>query len=102
MTAEEKRAFGQLFQAADRESVGVVTGEVAAKFLERSGLDPRILGKVVFAGSTTRTSSSTDDHDDDPDMGNRRYREPGLLDPRRLWHGAEIDWTCAKWTRARR
>ena len=38
--------FGQLFQAADSEGLGVVTGELAVKFFEKSGLSPRILGEV--------------------------------------------------------
>ena len=35
-----------MFQAADSESVGVVTGEIAVKFFEKTGLDSRILGEV--------------------------------------------------------
>ncbi|KAI9792315.1 MAG: hypothetical protein M1816_002540 [Peltula sp. TS41687] len=46
LTPEEKRVFGQLFQAADTEGVGVVTGDVAVKFFEKSRLDPRILGEI--------------------------------------------------------
>lgn len=46
LTSEEKRVFGQLFQAADTEGVGVVTGDVAVKFFEKSRLEPRILGEV--------------------------------------------------------
>ncbi|KAI9884791.1 MAG: hypothetical protein M1823_003429 [Watsoniomyces obsoletus] len=46
LTPEERRTYGQLFKSADREGVGVVTGDVAAKFFEKSGLDPRILGKI--------------------------------------------------------
>ena len=56
LTSEEKRAYGPLFKAADRENVGVVTGEVAAKFFERSGLDPRVLGKVRPVQPPTRRS----------------------------------------------
>jgi epidermal growth factor receptor substrate 15 len=46
LTSEEKRVFGQLFQAADTDSVGVVTGEVAVKFFEKTRLEPRVLGEV--------------------------------------------------------
>ncbi|KAI9669217.1 MAG: hypothetical protein M1817_004712 [Caeruleum heppii] len=46
LTPEEKRLFGQLFQAADTENVGVVTGEVAVKFFEKSRLEPRVLGEI--------------------------------------------------------
>ena len=46
LTPEEKRVFGQLFRQADREGLGVVTGEVAVKFFERTRLEPRILGEV--------------------------------------------------------
>ncbi|KAI9795955.1 MAG: hypothetical protein M1833_006603 [Piccolia ochrophora] len=47
LTPEEKRVFGQLFQAADTENVGVVTGEVAVKFFERTKLDPLVLGEIA-------------------------------------------------------
>ncbi|KAA8894505.1 hypothetical protein FN846DRAFT_900891 [Sphaerosporella brunnea] len=46
LTPEEKKVFGQLFQAADNEGLGVVTGELAVKFFEKSGLSPRILGEI--------------------------------------------------------
>ncbi|TGZ76987.1 hypothetical protein EX30DRAFT_388717 [Ascodesmis nigricans] len=46
LTPEEKKVFGQLFQAADSEGIGVVTGEHAVKFFEKSGLSPRILGEI--------------------------------------------------------
>ena len=38
--------FGQLFKQADSEGLGVVTGEVAVKFFERTRLPPAVLGKV--------------------------------------------------------
>lgn len=47
LTPEERRVFGQLFQQADVEGTGVVTGDVAVKFFEKSGLNPRILGEVL-------------------------------------------------------
>ncbi len=46
LTPEEKRLFGQLFRQADSDSVGVVTGEVAVKFFEKTRLEPRVLGEV--------------------------------------------------------
>ncbi|KAI5819108.1 hypothetical protein BZA77DRAFT_291111 [Pyronema omphalodes] len=46
LTPEEKSVFGQLFRAADTENIGVVTGELAVKFFEKSGLSPRILGEI--------------------------------------------------------
>ncbi|KAF8540772.1 hypothetical protein BDD12DRAFT_879918 [Trichophaea hybrida] len=46
LTPDEKKVFGQLFQAADTENLGVVTGELAVKFFEKSGLNPRILGEI--------------------------------------------------------
>ncbi len=46
LSAEEKRVFYQLFQAADTDGLGVVTGEVAVKFFEKTKLPPPILGEV--------------------------------------------------------
>ncbi|KAK0639157.1 hypothetical protein B0T16DRAFT_422541 [Cercophora newfieldiana] len=46
LTAEEKRVYGQLFRQADTENVGVVTGEVAVKFFEKTRLDSRVLGEI--------------------------------------------------------
>jgi isopentenyl diphosphate isomerase/L-lactate dehydrogenase-like FMN-dependent dehydrogenase len=40
--------FGQLFREADSENIGVVTGEVAVTFFEKTRLDPRVLGEVSF------------------------------------------------------
>jgi hypothetical protein len=49
LTPEEKRVFGQLFREADKENIGVVTGEVAVKFFEKTRLEPRILGEVCIS-----------------------------------------------------
>lgn len=38
--------YGQLFKQADNESLGIVTGEVAVKFFERTKLDPGVLAQV--------------------------------------------------------
>jgi hypothetical protein len=46
LTSEEKRAFGYLFQQADTEKLGVITGEVAVKFFERTKLAPAVLGEI--------------------------------------------------------
>ncbi|KAK4142000.1 uncharacterized protein C8A04DRAFT_38654 [Dichotomopilus funicola] len=46
LTPEEKRVYGQLFRQADTDGVGVVTGEVAVKFFEKTRLDSRVLGEV--------------------------------------------------------
>ncbi|KAG5949777.1 hypothetical protein E4U53_005773 [Claviceps sorghi] len=46
LSPEEKRVYGQLFRQADTESVGVVTGDVAVKFFEKTRLDSRILGEI--------------------------------------------------------
>jgi len=46
LSHQEKRLFKQLFTAADAEHVGVVTGEVAVKFFEKTRLPPAILGEV--------------------------------------------------------
>lgn len=43
---EEKRVYGQLFRHADTDNVGVVTGEIAVKFFEKTRLDSRVLGEI--------------------------------------------------------
>jgi epidermal growth factor receptor substrate 15 len=46
LTPDEKRVYGQLFRQADTDNVGVVTGDIAVKFFEKTRLDSRILGEV--------------------------------------------------------
>ena len=46
LTPEEKRAFQYLFQLADTEKLGVITGEIAVKFFERTKLAPAVLGEI--------------------------------------------------------
>lgn len=46
LSPEERRYFGQLFSAADTDKLGVVTGEVAVKFFEKTKLAPATLGEV--------------------------------------------------------
>jgi hypothetical protein len=55
LTPEEKRVFGQLFRQADTEGVGVVTGEVAVKFFEKTRLEPRVLGEVCHLSIHSRS-----------------------------------------------
>jgi len=46
LTPDEQRYFYQLFQVADTDRLGVVTGEVAVKFFEKTKLLPPTLGEV--------------------------------------------------------
>ena len=46
MTSEEKRVYGQLFRQADTGNAGIVTGEVAVNFFDKTKLDSRVLGEV--------------------------------------------------------
>jgi epidermal growth factor receptor substrate 15 len=46
LSAEEKRIFQFLFQQADTEKLGVITGEIAVKFFERTKLAPAVLGEI--------------------------------------------------------
>ncbi|PNP47708.1 hypothetical protein TGAM01_v203008 [Trichoderma gamsii] len=46
LSPEEKRIYGQFFRQADTDNVGVVTGEIAVKFFEKTRLDSRILGEI--------------------------------------------------------
>ena len=46
LTPEEKRVYYQLFQAADKTNLGVITGEVAVPFFEKTMLPAETLGLV--------------------------------------------------------
>ncbi|KAL4915771.1 hypothetical protein BDW62DRAFT_187907 [Aspergillus aurantiobrunneus] len=46
LTPEEKRVFYQLFQAADTTNLGVITGEIAVPFFEKTKLAPETLGLI--------------------------------------------------------
>ncbi|XWX01357.1 hypothetical protein V2A60_009384 [Cordyceps javanica] len=46
LTPDEKRVYGQLFRQADTDGVGVVTGDVAITFFDKTRLDSRILGEI--------------------------------------------------------
>lgn len=62
LSPEEKRVFGLLFKQADTDGIGVVTGENAVKFFEKTGIEPRILGEVgdrFVANTADRVSSSS-------------------------------------------
>lgn len=53
LTPEEKRVYYQLFQAADKTNLGVITGEVAVPFFEKTKLPPETLGLVCHLNTTT-------------------------------------------------
>lgn len=46
LTPDEKRVFQHLFHQADTEKLGVITGEIAVKFFERTKLAPAVLGEI--------------------------------------------------------
>ncbi|KAL4780836.1 hypothetical protein BJX76DRAFT_336979 [Aspergillus varians] len=46
LTPEEKRVFYQLFQVADTTNLGVITGEIAVPFFEKTKLAPETLGLI--------------------------------------------------------
>ncbi|KAL9604223.1 MAG: hypothetical protein Q9219_000621 [cf. Caloplaca sp. 3 TL-2023] len=46
LSPDERRYFGQLFSTADTDKIGVVTGEVAVKFFEKTRLPPSTLGEI--------------------------------------------------------
>ncbi|KAJ5683676.1 uncharacterized protein N7477_000021 [Penicillium maclennaniae] len=46
LTPEEKRVFYQLFQAADTTNLGVITGEIAVPFFEKTKLPSGTLGEI--------------------------------------------------------
>ncbi|EPX75362.1 EPS15 repeat family actin cortical patch component [Schizosaccharomyces octosporus yFS286] len=46
LSPEEHNGFDQLFKIADKQDIGVLTGEEAVPFLEKSGLVPQVLGQI--------------------------------------------------------
>ncbi|KAK4550804.1 hypothetical protein LTR36_000384 [Oleoguttula mirabilis] len=46
LSEQEKRAFGYLFNQADSDQLGVVTGERAVAFFERTKVSPNVLGEI--------------------------------------------------------
>ncbi|KAL8966272.1 MAG: hypothetical protein Q9183_003445, partial [Haloplaca sp. 2 TL-2023] len=45
LSPDERRYFGQLFASADTDKIGVVTGEIAVKFFEKTRLPSATLGE---------------------------------------------------------
>ena len=105
LTPEEKRVFGQLFREADKENIGVVTGEVAVKFFEKTRLEPRILGEVCISCNASRLQQ-------DPaygawlmqtiflDMADCGQRESRASNTRGVWDCPAIDRTLPSRTRS--
>ena len=91
MTPDEKRVFGQLFQAADSEGLGVVTGELAVKFFEKSGLNPLVLGEVRSSPGARMCPLLM--LEPTPDLGNSGYRKPRTVDTCWIQCCIEIDWS---------
>lgn len=46
LTPEEKKLYGSLFKTADKESVGIVTGDDAKVLFQKSSLSPALLGEI--------------------------------------------------------
>lgn len=46
LSSQEKQYFGTLFSQADSESLGVVTGEIAVQFFEKTRVAPNVLGEI--------------------------------------------------------
>ncbi|KAL1306454.1 hypothetical protein AAFC00_005152 [Neodothiora populina] len=46
LTAQEKQYYSTLFNQADTDSLGVVTGEVAVNFFEKTRVAPNVLGEI--------------------------------------------------------
>lgn len=46
LTPDEKHAFQYLFQQADPEGLGLICGEIAVTFFERTNLAPAVLGEI--------------------------------------------------------
>lgn len=46
LSPEEKRVFSYLFSQADSDQLGVVTGERAVSFFERTKVSPNVLGEI--------------------------------------------------------
>ncbi|KAF7551073.1 hypothetical protein G7Z17_g5296 [Cylindrodendrum hubeiense] len=57
LSPEEKRAYGQLFRQADTDNVGVVTGEVAVKFFDKTRLNSHVLGELALASSSDSSAT---------------------------------------------
>jgi len=103
LSAEEKRVYGQLFRKADSDNVGVVTGEVAVKFFEKTRLDSSVLGGVSSAQLLDLPVSRYSETVElictlmTADMANSRQREPGLPHTGRLRHRLAAYWARSSW-----
>jgi hypothetical protein len=93
--------FGQLFREADTENIGVVTGEVAVKFFEKTRLEPRILGEVSLPqnlhdpfpkGVTEHIDLNIATNSYKSDLANCRQGESRTAYTCWLWYCSEIDW----------
>ena len=59
LSPEERRYFGQLFTTADADKIGVVTGEIAVKFFEKTRLPQTSLGEVESASKVKEGQALT-------------------------------------------
>ena len=46
LTPDEKHTFQYLFQQADPEDLGVICGEIAVTFFEKTNLAPAVMGEI--------------------------------------------------------
>ncbi|KAL8822367.1 MAG: hypothetical protein Q9191_006898 [Dirinaria sp. TL-2023a] len=89
LTPEERRYFGQLFSAADTDKIGVITGEIAVKFFEKTRLPPTALGEVRNCVMTVeKERADTADH---ADMADSRHGESRASHACWFWHGTPVD-----------
>jgi hypothetical protein len=105
LTAEEKRVFYQLFQAADTTNLGVITGEIAVPFFEKTKLSPETLGLVCRAFTLyTVITLKRGVHSNYMffptilDMANCRQGKQGAPDPVRVRNRVALDWTRPGWS----
>lgn len=97
LTPDEKSLFGQLFSAADSDKLGVVTGEVAVKFFEKTRLSPAILGEVGKGTQGLLPLPLSAKPWLGIDMANRRRGESGAPDQGWIWHSSKINRICSSW-----
>lgn len=92
LSPEERRYFGQLFSAADTDKIGVVTGEVAVKFFEKTKLPPSTLGEVRDpADFYSRVEEHMLISPPQVDMANGGHRKSRVAHAHWLWLGPPID-----------
>lgn len=79
LTAEEKRVFYQLFQAADTTNLGVITGEIAVPFFEKTHLPSGTLGEVcILRDKGYSKSLTTNSSDVSFRSGSSRIKRTGV------------------------